>query len=353
MRKQFLTILTAALCLGLLGGCSADQFPSASVSPSAMPVPSEPAVLHSASLPSSTPEATPAPSPTAAPTPTPTPAAEPYILGQAVEEADAVDEDYFSDAVFLGDSRTEGLQLYSGLQAEDFFWHKGMTVFRVDDPEKRVIQVDGEKMTMMEALSLKQYAKVYIMIGINELGYPHSSYNKGLRTMVDRVKELQPGAIIYLQTLPPVNERKAGESGLGSYINNENVNAFNDIVVQTAADKGVALLDVASVFRTEAGDLDEDMAADGVHFYRAGYQIWAEYLKTHTLTAAEYAAAVPGEPESSIAPAESEAPEVSADLTDPAESPDQPADSLAPEDPEPAFSPEETAPEETSVPADN
>ena len=221
----------------------------------------------------------------------------PYEFGQPVAESGPVDEDYFDDAVFLGDSRTEGLQLYSGLKSGDFFWHKGMTVFRVDDPERRVIEVDGRKMTMMEALALKQYAKVYIMIGINELGYPVSSYNKGLRAMVDKVKELQPNAVIYLQTLPPVNEEVAKASGLGDYINNTNVNAFNDAVVQTAADKQVALLDTASVFRTENGDLDADMAADGVHFRRAGYQIWYEYLKTHTLTAEEYAAAVPAEPD--------------------------------------------------------
>ena len=50
-------------------------------------------------------------------------------------------------------------------------------------------------------------------------------------------KELQPNAVIYLQTLPPVNEGKAAENGLGSYINNTNVNAFNEIIVETAKGK--------------------------------------------------------------------------------------------------------------------
>lgn len=344
MKKHVLTILTTALCLGALGGCAAEySAPPAPSAPGSAAETDAPLPPESASIESLTPMAEPSE------TPEPSPAVEPYVLGQPVEESEAVDDDYFSDAVFLGDSRTEGLQLYSGLHAEDFFWSKGMTVFRVDDPEKRVIQVDGEKLTMMEALSRKEYAKVYIMIGINELGYPASSYNKGLRAMVDRVKELQPNAIIYLQTLPPVNEEKARDSGLGSYINNENVSAFNDIVLRTAADKGVALLDVASIFRTESGCLAEDMAADGVHFYRAGYQIWAEYLKTHTLTAAEYAAAIPGEPEPSPAPAESELPENSDGQADPAQSaaPDLP-DALGSTAPA-----EETSPAIPSAPADD
>jgi hypothetical protein len=303
MKRQLTAILAAVLCLGLLGGCAAGK--GAASDPSgtgqAGPASALPTDAARETPPQSSDEPEPSETPeiseTPEPTPTPVPDTQPYEFGQPVGESDPVDEDYFDDAVFLGDSRTEGLQLYSGLKSGDFFWHKGMTVFRVDDPEHRVIEVDGQKMTMMEALALKQYAKVYIMIGINELGYPVSSYNKGLRAMVDRVKELQPGAVIYLQTLPPINEAVAKASGLGDYINNANIDAFNDVVVQTAADKQVALLDTVSVFRTENGDLDADMAADGVHFRRAGYQIWYEYLKTHTLTAEEYAAAVSVEPD--------------------------------------------------------
>lgn len=306
MKRQLTAILAAALCLGLLGGCAAGKDavshpPAAGQTGSVSALPTD-AAGETPSQPSDAPELSEMPEIPKVPEPTPVPDTPPYEFGQPVAESGPVDEDYFDDAVFLGDSRTEGLQLYSGLKSGDFFWHKGMTVFRVDDPERRVIEVDGRKMTMMEALALKQYAKVYIMIGINELGYPVSSYNKGLRAMVDKVKELQPNAVIYLQTLPPVNEEVAKASGLGDYINNTNVNAFNDAVVQTAADKQVALLDTASVFRTENGDLDADMAADGVHFRRAGYQIWYEYLRTHTLTAEEYAAAVPAKTDAAEPP---------------------------------------------------
>ena len=70
---------------------------------------------------------------------------------------------------------------------------------------------------------------------------------------------------------------KAAESGLGSYINNTNVNAFNEIIVETAKEKQVALLDVASVFRSE----------------QDGYQLWYAYLRCHVLTAEEYANAQP------------------------------------------------------------
>jgi hypothetical protein len=217
------------------------------------------------------------------------PEPETYWFGQPVGESEAVDETWFDDAVFLGDSRTEGLQLYSGLRDGDFFWRRGMSVFQVNDPEKRYFEVNGIKMTMLEALGQTSYGKVYIMIGVNELGYPAASYGKGLRSMIDQVRLLQPDAVIYLQTLPPVNEAEALQNNLGSYINNTNVDAFNQVIVQVAWEKQVALLDVASVYRTEQGDLAADMASDGVHFYRGGYTLWYDYLKTHTLDPEVYA----------------------------------------------------------------
>lgn len=289
MKRITLFFLLLVLCLTMLAACSnggPDQTApgSAPVEPSSDPA-----------QPSGAVESVPVSEAVSTPEPQPSPGqGAVYTFGQPVPEISGdMEEEWFEDAVFLGDSRTEGLQLYSGLHAGDFFWHKGMTVFRVDDEDYRQIEVDGQKMTMMEALARKQYAKVYIMIGINELGYPASSYEKGLKAMVDQVKELQPNAVVYLQTLPPVNEGKAAESGLGSYINNTNVNAFNEIIVETAKEKQVALLDVASVFRSEQGDLPADMASDGVHFEKDGYQLWYAYLRCHVLTAEEYANAQP------------------------------------------------------------
>ena len=294
MKKMLLLALASLLCLGALAACAADG-PAQTAS---QPAPASSAPADPSQPPSDAGESAPASQPPESqavdtPAPAPSQAQTAYTFGQSVPESEEVEESWFEDAVFLGDSRTEGLQLYSGLHAGDFFWHKGMTVFRVDDPDYRQIEVDGQQMTMMEALSRKQYAKVYIMIGINELGYPVSSYEKGLREMVDQVKQIQPNAVIYLQTLPPVNEGKAAESGLGSYINNTNVNAFNEIIVATAAEKQVALLDVARVFRSAQGDLPADMASDGVHFKRDGYQLWYAYLKCHVLTAEAYANAQP------------------------------------------------------------
>ena len=215
-----------------------------------------------------------------------------YVFGEPVSEGEAVSDDWFSDAVFLGDSRTEGLQLYSGIAHGTFFWEWGMSVFKADDTGHRKVDVNGEKMTLMEALSTGSWDKVYIMIGVNDLGYQAASYQKALGELVDRVREIQgDDSVIYLQTMPPINDAIAQENGMAYYVNTENVNAFNEAIVQVAKEKRVALVDTASCLTDDQGQLFADMCSDGVHFKRAGYETWLDYLKTHTLSTEEYTAA--------------------------------------------------------------
>ena len=253
------------------------------------PVPSE--RLDAAGSPVPTPASGAAPEPPAvSPTaePVQTPEFPPYSFGTYLEESEpAADDSYFDHAAFLGDSRTEGLQLYSGLTHGDFFWQRGMTVFHVDSAEW-TFEIDGEELTMIEALGKKPYDSVYIMLGVNELGYPVSSYERGLGIFIDKVITAQPDAVVYLQTIPPVNDQAARDNHLGSYINNDNINAFNEVIIRMAAEKRVVLLNTAEVFRDKDGQLPADMTSDGCHFKYGKYSLWADYLRCHIIDPARY-----------------------------------------------------------------
>ena len=206
-----------------------------------------------------------------------------YSFGTPLEETEPVEDTHFDTAVFLGDSRTEGLQLFGGIRHGDYYWARGMTVFRVDNPNAAVFEIDGEMYTMVGALRQKQYESVYIMMGVNELGYPASSYEEGLAIFIDQVLEAQPNAVVYLQILPPVNEEVAQKNGLADYINNTNIGKFNEAIVRIATQKKVVLLDTAEVYRDENGILPAEMAADGCHFNFGDYRHWANYLRNHVM----------------------------------------------------------------------
>ena len=176
MAVKVLSLLLGMLLLVPLSACGttaghAGPSPSPEAMPTAAPSAPEP-------TPTASPEPTPEPTPEPFPTPEPP---EPYDFGTPLEEGEAVEDDAFFDtAVYLGDSRTEGLQLFSGLKHGDFYWARGMTVFKADSEDYRVFEVDGQKYNLLEVLTLKQYESVYIMLGVNELGYPAESYEQGL-----------------------------------------------------------------------------------------------------------------------------------------------------------------------------
>ena len=271
----------AAVCLALIIIPSLGSGPAQSA---AAQSPEAPRTLPSASP---TPEATPTPTPTPEPTPTPVPALD---FTQPVPESEEVEMEYFEDALFIGDSRTDGLRLYSGIQGADFYCYKGLTIFEVD--ERKIVELNGNSYSVVEALEKgPQYAKIYISLGVNELGYYNDdAYHQAFSEFLDTVKALQPNAIIYLENLVPVNPQKCAEYKQPSYVNNDRVAAYNAIYPQLATEHQVALLDVASALSDENGILPADATADGVHFTKAWYQKWLAYLMNHTVSQEEYEA---------------------------------------------------------------
>lgn len=226
--------------------------------------------------------------PTATPTPTPTPT--PYDFAEIAPETSTVDMTWFEDAVFVGDSRTDGLRLYSGITGCDFFCSKGISVYDVmDNPDKKLITIDGEKYSILEALATDTYQKVYICLGINELGYYDDVlFTETFSALIDEVERLQPEAVIYLQTLVPVNEAKCRANNQPDYVTNDRVQDYNDIFYELAAEKSIVLIDLATGLVDEEGMLPSEATSDGVHFTKIWYEAWAEYLLCHTVDQSLY-----------------------------------------------------------------
>ena len=279
MHRKLSCCLAAALTLALLAGCG-----QSSTAHTGSPAPGSPPVDTAPVL------ATPEPAPTSTPEPTPTPLPWPvYEFGVPVEEGEPVEDDsFFDNAVFLGDSRTEGLELFGGIKHGTYYWARGMTVFRVDDEKYKIVSIDDEDFTVIGALSKQSFDAVYIMIGVNELGYSAETYESGLSKLVDEVVEAQPEAVVYLQIMPPLNDTMCRANGLADYINNDNLQKFNEAIRRVAAEKKVALLNTAEVYTGEDGQLPEELANDGCHFAYKAYGRWAGYLRNHIIDRERY-----------------------------------------------------------------
>lgn len=195
-----------------------------------------------------------------------------------VPASEAVDLSYFDDAVFIGDSRTEGLFINTGLSNATFFTHQGLTVSEVFT--KEVISVGGKKTTVMDALAATSFSKVYIMLGINETGWVYDSiFIEKYGEIIDAIREINPDAVIYVQSILPVTNEV---SATHSYIKNERIDTYNQLLQTMAQEKGVYYLNVAEAIAADDGSLPEDAAADGIHLKKEPCQVWLTYLREHT-----------------------------------------------------------------------
>ncbi len=190
-----------------------------------------------------------------------------------------VDSSYFEDALFIGDSRTEGFFLYTGIQGIDAYYSKGLNVETIF--KDKIVKSGGSKKTVIQALEDKQYGKIYIMFGVNELGWAFDYlFEEQYAKLVDAIIERQPNAIIYVQSILPIS---AARSAKDDIYNNDRVNQFNKLIADfCSARPQVIYLDVASCMRDETGALPEGASQDGVHCTKEYCLIWLNYLKCNT-----------------------------------------------------------------------
>ncbi len=192
---------------------------------------------------------------------------------ETTASAEAINTD---ESLFIGDSRTMGLMEYSGLEA-DFFASVGMSVYNIEDDMISVPNVG--KVTFTELLSNKTYGKIYLMIGINELGYDLNQTISVYEELVQSIRRMQPDAKIFIQANLHVTKEKSEEH---SYIKNATIDAFNERISQFADGKSVFYLDVNPVFDDENNALSKDLTSDGVHLYAKHYVEWADWITTQS-----------------------------------------------------------------------
>ena len=181
-----------------------------------------------------------------------------------------VADSYFDDAAFIGDSRTQGLQLYTGLPNATFYATQGLMVDTFFS--KKFVKAGGGKITIPDAMKNQTFKKVYIMLGVNELGWAYEKvFIQKYGEVVDKVKELQPDAKIYVQSILPVTKAKSDGDAI-----------YNELIEQMCREKGVTYLHVADAVGLDNGALPAGSATDGVHLNREYCYKWLDYLKTHT-----------------------------------------------------------------------
>ena len=182
---------------------------------------------------------------------------------------------YFEDALFIGDSRTVGLSEYGNIEGATFFATTGMSVYNITTEK---VSVPGMgKPTFDTLMTSKKYGKIYVMLGINELGYKMSATVKKYGELIEKIKSYQPQAILFIEANLHVSQSRSDSDPV---FNNTNINTLNQEISQFADQKTVFYIDVNPLFDDENGNLAAKYTADNSHILGKYYSNWREWLCT-------------------------------------------------------------------------
>ena len=198
-----------------------------------------------------------------------------------VSESDPVDDSYFDDAVFIGDSRTVGMGMFGNIKS-NYYAKVSLKIDTVFNSAFITTDDSDTPLTVLEALEEKPiFKKVYISFGINELGYNRNVFINCYKLFVDQVRERLPNAIIYVQSVFPVSEAVSEKNRYG--VNNEAVVEVNEAIKKMAIEKNLYYLDTYTLLADENGALPANISSDGIHLGPGKYSVMvSEYIRTHT-----------------------------------------------------------------------
>ena len=185
-----------------------------------------------------------------------------------------VDLSYFDDALFIGDSRVAGLAMNSGTNAT-FYAVTSFQLYRYKT--FKVVQTPSGKVPIFDAMPYDKFTKIYIKVGLNELGsVTDEPFLDAYTSLINDLRVMQPRAIIYIQAILPVTQVKSQTDRVHC---NENIKKRNENLKSFAELMKCYYVDVGPYFADETGALKAETTADGIHMYSKYMPMWIDALR--------------------------------------------------------------------------
>lgn len=202
----------------------------------------------------------------------------PVSSAPALREATKDDYRYFDDAVFAGDSLTEGILYYDYVTSRSVVTSIGASTYTAVTNHQ--IAINGSKSDtgwIPDRIASKNPKKIYLLFGSNDLGWMTiSSYLDYYGQLISILQQKCPDAKIYIQSVTPI--AASVENSTDWPMDNVKIDTYNAALKVMCQSKGLVYLDIASVLKGSDGKLPAGSSDDGVHLRSAQYKKWFDYL---------------------------------------------------------------------------
>lgn len=184
--------------------------------------------------------------------------------------------EFGNNVAFIGDSRTQAFLMYAGLKDVQDYTNVGLMVDTAIT-KKFITNDDGEKITILDDLKKRNINTIYIMLGINELGWIYSEiFINKYEELINKIYEVKPNCEIILQSIIPVTATKSKNDKV---YNNNKILEYNKLIKDMADRKGIKYIDLCPALTDENGCLPEEASTDGIHLNKEYCIKWLNCLK--------------------------------------------------------------------------
>ncbi len=202
-----------------------------------------------------------------------------FARGEVTYTLGETDDSYFEDALFIGDSRTSGLAEYGSMMDHtSFMSRESASIYALFSSKMdfREPGSDVRETDLYDVLSARQYGKIYLSVGVNELGIGNTyGYYELYRRALIKIRVMQPEAIIYIQGSMHVSEAVAKKDKV---TNNTIIVQRNKAIATLANGYNIFYIDMNTAVCDKNGNLIADYSGDGVHLKASKYELWHESL---------------------------------------------------------------------------
>ncbi len=197
-----------------------------------------------------------------------------------LSQTDKVDDSYFENTLFLGDSRTVALTAYGFLDEKNTFAENGIShmTFMSYSWSDSVTNMNGD---IFQIVAVRKPTRIYVALGVNGIAFmDESQFLTTYDEMISKLKDSAGDAILVIESILPVNEQSGNFDQ--ENLNNDIIDQMNEKLRGLAIKYNAKYLNVAETVKDSDGKMaDEYNNGDGLHYNETGCEKIYDYICTH------------------------------------------------------------------------
>jgi hypothetical protein len=203
-----------------------------------------------------------------------------YDYTAPVPVSEAIEEDYFKDVLFAGDSRMGAMYLWGTIPEAQVEYVTSLNLWLIDSMP---LDNHDDARTMFDELSETTKGNIYLLFGINEIRNTEQYFDgwadEQYQSLLTMMRENNPNVNIYVMSTYHPREI----SGLPEPELTQHLEWVNSRLLALADRNNVYFLNLDDGMTDEEGLIREEYVGDGLHFGPTGTHALEDYIRTHVV----------------------------------------------------------------------